>query len=189
MLYALLDITHWAYTMQTHCTYSSYILYVYSECVLHQKNKSQQTEDQHEFISEAYLKCKCKILAFKSVFPRCSSILRWKLCQANCALTWLISWGCTLYGVLPRLAIFTHCQVEVIVCGMTCVCTCMGVQQYVPMYTAVQRSVGWCFLFISWLEKVNLGHNLFTYVSVVWIMYAVGIWWLLTGFTLLSLRM
>lgn len=143
MLYALLDITHWAYTLQTHCTYSSYILYVYSECVLHEKNKSQQTQGQHQFISEAHLKCERKILAFKSVFPLCSSTLRWKLCQANCALTWLISWGCTLYSMLPQLAVFTPCQVEVIVSGMTHVCTCMGIQQRsVPVCTAVQNSGG-----------------------------------------------
>lgn len=112
---ALLDVAQWAYIIQTHGTYSSHTV-----CLL------RMCSSISSFL-KAHLKWKIRALAFKSEF--CSSILPWKWCQANSAVTWLTS----LHIILPWFAILAQVK-------QLCV---------TPVY--------WCSPFISWWEEVILG--------------------------------
>lgn len=100
----------------------------------------------------------------------------------------VVSWGCILYSTLPRPAIFTLCQVEVIASSKT---LCIPMYTKHPLCAAVLNVCSMCArclcaLLISCWGEVILGRNLFIYISVVWIMHSVGTWWLLTHFTSLS---
>lgn len=126
-----------------------YIHFIHTVCLLRSRSTSQKIN--------LFIMKRQDFWHLNQYSHICSSVLLWKLCQAKSALTWLVSRGCAPYSTLPRLAIFTHCQVEVIASGVTCVSTCMGICSACRCSRPCVCPVCCCFLFHFLVRGSNSG--------------------------------